>query len=138
MYQFFLDKMDIAVIKGSKRCCVGGCDNDQRYPQKLIIKDHVQELKWHRVPRPNSKNDETEKKRNLWVKMISKGRKDFAPQNETFVCSNHFIDGKPTLNNPAPTLYLTVRENASSPQRERKAPAKRQKSSEILMPSTSR
>ena len=38
--------------------------------------------------------------------MIAKGKKGFNPGNETFVCSNHFVNGKPTQRYPYPTLAL--------------------------------
>ena len=87
---------------GVRRCCVFGCDNDSRYPNKIIKRSVVQSLKWHRFPA-----DEAKKK--IWEKYIQTGRGDFDPGNETFVCSNHFPDGKPTKANPHLTIYLTVR-----------------------------
>ena len=113
----------ILIKKGSKRCCVAGCDNDQRRTEELVVKGHVVQLAWHRVPRPSS--EANTKKRKRWVEMIAKGRQDFNPGNETFVCSNHFLDGMPTLNHPYPTLFLTAREKDSSPPRTRKVPTKR-------------
>ena len=98
--------------------CVGGCNNDQRYPDKLDVKNHVEKLTWHRVPRD-------EDKRNAWKKTVSKGREGFTPGNETFVCSNHFVDGKPSNPNPYPTLYLTEREQREPQFKQRKAPQNR-------------
>ena len=87
---------------GKNRCCVGTCDNDQRYPSLSVIKPHVQSLKWHRFPTDPKKIIE-------WTKAISKGRKDFKPGKYTYVCSNHFIGDNP--NNESgygpPKLYLT-------------------------------
>ena len=40
-----------------------------------------------------------------------KGRADFNPGEYTYVCSNHFADGKPTTANPNPTLFLTISDN---------------------------
>ena len=37
------------------RCCVGICNNDRSYPDKLEIKSHVQILKWHRFPKDKAK-----------------------------------------------------------------------------------
>ena len=45
-----------------------------------------------------------------------------------YVCSNHFINGKPTLQNPVPTLFTCGPENAATPTKSlRKPPTKRQK-----------
>lgn len=82
------------------RCCVGGCNNDKRYPNKYVKRSHVQELKFHRFT-------SVEDKRKIWIKNISKGLVNFNPGKETFICSNHFVDGQPTNENPHPTLFLT-------------------------------
>ena len=29
----------------NKRCCMGNCDNDQRYPLRVVVKPHVKEVK---------------------------------------------------------------------------------------------
>ena len=86
------------------RCCVGTCDNDGRYPDKLIIFSNVTSVMWHRFPKDDIK-------RKKWVKLISKGRADFEPENCSMVCSVHFPDGKPTSSNPDPTLFLTIQDN---------------------------
>ena len=82
----------------NRRCCVGNCDNDERYPAKVIRKPHVASLTWHKFPKNKIKFDE-------WVKAISKGRQDFDGGKYTHVCSNHFLGGEPK--NGPPTLYLT-------------------------------
>ena len=33
------------------RCCVGFCDNDKRFPNLLVVRSHVKELKFHRWPK---------------------------------------------------------------------------------------
>ena len=33
------------------RCWVGGCNNDQRYPDLVVKRSHVSELIWHRWPK---------------------------------------------------------------------------------------
>ena len=86
----------------NNRCCVGTCDNDQRYLSRLVIKPHVKSMKWHRFPTNPTKIIE-------WTKAVSKGRENFQPGKYTYVCSNHFVGGDP--NNQSgygpPTLYLT-------------------------------
>ena len=37
------------------RCCVGGCNNDSRYPEKLVVKSHVTQLKFHYFPKDGAK-----------------------------------------------------------------------------------
>ncbi len=86
---------------GNDRCCVGPCDNDRRYPDRNIIFSHVSHLQWHRFPA-------NELKRKVWIKCVERGRANFCPGSETTVCSNHFIDGKPTTRNPFPMLYMTL------------------------------
>ena len=81
------------------KCCVGGCGNDKRYPEEQKKKGHVATLKWHHLTTDHIN-------RPLWIKSISRGRDYFEPGDWTYVCSNHFFDGKPTKNNPNPTLYL--------------------------------
>ena len=50
-----------------------------------------------------------------WIHAVSKGREAFDPPKNFKVCSNHFIDGKPTQTNPDPTLFnnncLTISTN---------------------------
>ena len=86
------------------RCCVGPCNNDKRIAKMLVVMGHVAELKWHRFPT----NDEEKKK--VWVSLVNKGRSDFSPSDGSRICSNHFVDGKPTPRNPNPTLYLTLQD----------------------------
>ena len=48
------------------RCCVGFCDNDERFPNLLVVRSHVKELKFHRWPKdPNLAE--------LWRKQVAKG-----------------------------------------------------------------
>ncbi len=66
--------------------------NDHR----LVVKDHVKELKWHSCP---------PKWRILWLKLIN--RKDLTKiTDNTRVGSNHFVLGRPYGQHPHPTLYM--------------------------------
>ena len=94
------------------RCCVGPCDND-KYLTKLVKRGNIKTLKWHRLPIDPDKRKE-------WEAMIQKGRQDFVPGSWSYVCSNHFVDGEPTRENPRPTLYLTASEMLQSTPRKRK------------------
>ena len=86
------------------RCCVGICNNDRCYTDKLEIKSHVKILKWHRFPKYKAK-------RKWWQTLVSKGRENFVVSDESRICSNHFVDGKPTEKRPNPTLLLTIQDN---------------------------
>ena len=77
------------------RCCVGICNNDRSYPDKLEIKSHVQILKWHRFPKDKAK-------RKWWQTLVNKGRENFVASDESRTCSNHFVDRKPTEKHPNP------------------------------------
>ena len=99
------------------RCCVGGCNNDRRYPDTYVIRSHVKDLQFHRVP------SDLEKK-HIWEKQISKGREDFNIGNSMRICSNHFVDAQPTHANPNPTLYLTESDTKKKSPVKRKARTK--------------
>lgn len=98
------------------RCCVGGCNNDSRYPERQIKRSHVQELKFHYFPKDAAK-------RKLWTTQVAKGLVGFEPSDHKTVCSNHFAYGKPTFMYPTPSLYLVVSDMSKPSPRKRKAPA---------------
>lgn len=82
------------------RCCVGGCDNDNKRPMDVVKRGHVTgEMKWHYITKDPVK-------RAVWEANIGKGRQNFKATNHQVVCSNHFQYGKPTFSAPNPTLYL--------------------------------
>ena len=100
------------------RCCAGGCDNDSRYPEKVLKRGHVTgDLTWHYFPKDP-------KERALWVKNISKGLEDFEVSDYKVVCSNHFQFGKPTFSSHVPTLYLVASDKSKRSPRKRKIPAR--------------
>ena len=81
------------------RCIVGVCDNDKQFSDKKIKHSNVQgDITMHKLPVNN------ERKR-AWIAQVSKGRKGFQPLKNFFVCSNHFVDGKPSKEHPDPTLF---------------------------------
>ena len=91
-------------------CCVGSCSNTRSRPHLIVKRSHVEEMKWHSVS--------TEDKRKRWEKQIQKGREDFKMAMSNRVCSNHIVDGRPTMNNPDPTLFLTPSDkNKQSPKK---------------------
>ena len=100
---------------GGDHCCVGPCDNDRRYPDKWVLHSHVHKLQFHCLPKDPAR-------RKQWVSRISDGRDGFKPSDttsETKVCSNHFIDAKPTTANPNPTLFMAPSDRGT-PKKRRK------------------
>ena len=67
-----------------------------------------------------------EEERKTWIHVVSKAREAFDHPKNLKVCSNHFIDGKPTQSNPDPTLFLTISTNTlPTPNKERPPPKPR-------------
>ena len=57
---------------------------------------------WHLWPKGKALSEH-------WQKRVAKGRKDFEPGPYMPVCSNHFVDGKRTSNNPEPTITMLIK-----------------------------
>ena len=72
------------------RCCVGICNTDRRYADKLEIKSHVQILKWHRFPKDKAK-------RKWWQTVANKGREkpcfflEISQPNLNLICFYTFL-----------------------------------------------
>ncbi|GFR82122.1 hypothetical protein ElyMa_000619300 [Elysia marginata] len=91
-------------------CCVGLCSNTRSRPELVKKRSHVDEMQWFSVT--------NEEKRRQWERQIRKGRADFNMTMTMKVCSNHFIDARPTPSNPVPVLFLTQSDyKANSPQK---------------------
>ena len=88
---------------GHDRCCVARCDSDKRKPDKIVKRSHVQHLIFHAFPKD-------ERRKQCWIAQVSKGLKNFRWGNQVRICSNHFIDGKPTSDNGYPTLFFCERD----------------------------
>ena len=73
-----------------KKCCVGGCDNDNRYLDKVKLKGsaikEIKELNWHKLP--PLRNDA----RLSWITNINKPTE----KGKYHICSIHFENGQPT------------------------------------------
>ena len=96
------------------RCCVGGCDNDSRYPEKVLKRGHVTgDLAWHYFPKDL-------KERAIWMKNISKGLEDFVVSDYKVVFSNHFQFGKPTFSSHAPMPAPIASDKSKRSPRKRK------------------
>ena len=72
-------------------CTVGYCDNGKRYPDYIVKRSHIEELIFHKWP--------TDKKlAKIWWEQVAKSRNDsfnlVTGMKETYVCSNHFPQGK--------------------------------------------
>ena len=104
-------------------CVIDVCNNDKRYPQYYVKHSNV---KGNTLIHALLK-DETVRK--TWEQQILKGRKDLKSEkdipNNCFVCSNNFLDGRPTKSNLAPSLFLTVSTNTAPTPKPRKSPRKR-------------
>lgn len=82
-------------------CCVGGCNNDDRYPDNYEYHSHVTTMEFFNCTTSASK-------RVIWIRNVQKGRLDFFdPKPGTFICANHFKDGKPTPENRHTTEFMT-------------------------------
>ena len=79
------------------RCAVG-CTSDSRkrgkekYPEMIDVQF---------FPFPTVKKNRA--LRSEWIRHVR--RVDFIPNYDSRVCSKHFVDGKPTDENPTPTLF---------------------------------
>uniref|UniRef100_A0A667W8G4 THAP-type domain-containing protein n=1 Tax=Myripristis murdjan TaxID=586833 RepID=A0A667W8G4_9TELE len=96
-------------LRSSGTCCaVRGCTNNQRKlnlwldeqcfehaPRTKRECSCVQRYTFHRLPTD-------EEARRMWLKNLNLKR----PPKTLYVCSFHFIDKKPTEENPHPTLWL--------------------------------
>ena len=54
-----------------RRCCVGACDNDDRYPNKVVKRGNIKEVHWYKFPVNKDEKDE-------WSRLVSKGREGFS------------------------------------------------------------
>ena len=96
-------------------CCVAGCSNDSREPDKYVIHSNVKSgiLKFHYIPRNN------EARRSEWVRQVSRGLVDFEVSDYKTVCSNHFEHGCPTYAQPIPTLFMVANLQSTPKKRKR-------------------
>jgi hypothetical protein len=42
---------------GGDRCSVGVCNNDRRYPEKIIVRSHVSNFQFHGLPKDQKNCD---------------------------------------------------------------------------------
>ena len=69
------DAFEAFTMPKHARCCVGHGDNHKRFPNLLVVRSHIKELKFNRWPKePNLAE--------LWRKQVAKGRGDnFNPKS---------------------------------------------------------
>ena len=59
-------------------------------------------------------------RRTEWIRLVNRTTKrgaNWTPGQSDMICSNHFVDGKPTKENPAPTINLGYQKPAKIPRR---------------------
>lgn len=77
-------------------CAAEGCSANTK---KIGRYGYMENITFH--PFPTQKKDP--KGRKVWLKLIK--RKNYDPPKHHRLCSKHFVDGKPTNENPYPTLF---------------------------------
>lgn len=78
-----------------KHCCWGTCRSDSRYAES----EHMEGVSWFPFPKPITQLEKCQR----WVKLC--GRKNFTVANvnkSTYICSKHFLSGRPTEEHPDP------------------------------------
>ncbi|KAI8484453.1 hypothetical protein Bbelb_377240 [Branchiostoma belcheri] len=86
------------------RYVVFGCNNNgRRYPQRMVVKDHVSTLQFFSCPARHSK---------VWAEHMNQEGLHSLTVNQK-VCSNHFVLGRPTEQCPHPVLYMRGYETAT-------------------------
>ncbi|XP_050040973.1 uncharacterized protein [Dermacentor andersoni] len=96
-----------------KRCavvCCRNCDGDIKVWKQSVCKLHppllhedcpcLRPFSMHSFPQ----GERNKSIRKCWIENLQ--RKNFDPRTSSRVCSIHFVDGRPTEDNPYPTLHL--------------------------------
>ncbi|CAC5410113.1 unnamed protein product [Mytilus coruscus] len=84
-----------------RRCTWGKCNSDNRYKDR----DYMQNVSFWPIPKPATRLSETK----LWVKAC--GRKDVTIKDvnkHSYVCSKHFVEGRPTSSYSYPVSALST------------------------------
>ena len=112
------------------RCSVFGCNNDCRFPDKYVVKDHT--IFFGGKPQVRFWSCKDPRQFSTWTSLLSTwtrllSRKRFKVNKNTKVCSNHFQFGKPVDSHPHPTytLFLKGYDRETEITRKRKAPMER-------------
>eukprot|EP00795_Rhopilema_esculentum_P013628 gene13628-4529_t len=81
-------------------CCIGQYDNKSWIADKHIKRGHVSDLKLQSFPKDSGMGA-------MWTRHVSIGREHFEVSKSSYICSNHFVNGKPTCDMPYPTMFPT-------------------------------
>ncbi|XP_035663259.1 uncharacterized protein LOC118406967 [Branchiostoma floridae] len=119
-----------------RQCCVFGCHNGGKALNKWRDEQCIIHNKVHRscecmepfqlLSFPTVNKDPGARKE--WTRRVGrkiKGNKNWEPNNDSRICSMHFVDGKPTDENPYPTEgmgYALNRYTTTPKQRKKPAP----------------
>ena len=107
---------------GKKDCCpVFGCNNDCRFADKYVVKDHT--IFFGGKPQVRFWSCRDPRQFSTWTRLLSCKR--FKVNKNTKACSNHFQFGKPVDSHPHPTLFLKGYDREPEMTRKRKAPIER-------------
>ncbi|GAB6025320.1 hypothetical protein CHUAL_014022 [Chamberlinius hualienensis] len=103
--------------RGGLQCSVFGCSNS--YAKLSKWKNELCEIHKEKhedcpclVPYSLHRFPKNEELKSQWIAALQ--RKDFKPGTSARVCSLHFSDGRPTLDNPTPILDLGHDKNSKS------------------------
>ncbi|XP_030003765.1 uncharacterized protein LOC115428719 isoform X2 [Sphaeramia orbicularis] len=92
-----------------KRCAHGTCKSDSRYPKSV-----EGGVVFYPFPKPKTQGD----KCGIWIKQCGRPYSQLNPSKvnkNTFVCSKHFLMGKPTPEYPHPVSAVPVPGEQSTP-----------------------
>jgi hypothetical protein len=89
---------------GGGRCSIGVCNNDRRYPEKILVRSHVSNFQFHGLL------SKDQKLRQIWHDKIRQGRQNYIESAYVKICSNHFEDGERTFRCSVPTHFLTKKD----------------------------
>lgn len=79
-------------------CVVPDCRSDSR--KSLTVYPFMRGVRF--FPFPTQKDPYM---RQMWVKLIKRENDWDGPKRHHRICSRHFVDGEPSLQNPAPTIF---------------------------------
>ena len=83
-------------------CCVDKCYSDSRKKSTSAILKYPWMRDVEFFPLPNAKKQRILRRK--WLNVIRRGPK-WTPTKYSRICSLHFVEGRPTSENPIPTLF---------------------------------
>ena len=105
------------------RCSMFGCNNDRRFPDKYVVKDHTSFFGGK--PQVRFWSGKDPRQFSTWIRLLS--RKRVKVNKNTKLCSNNFQFGKPVDSHPHPTYMLLLKgyDRETEITRKRKGPMER-------------